>query len=101
MSESSININWPASDKLRDSANYPTWKNQVKQALMNASVYPYAMGKGKGIKPTHFEPDDDCNEESEYGKWLKGNSRACTIIYRTCGPDAQRMIQSTEDAAQA
>jgi hypothetical protein len=59
------------------------------------------MGKGKGIKPIHFEPDDDCNEESEYGKWLKENSRACTIIYRTCGPDAQRTIQSTEDAAQA
>jgi len=54
MTESSTNLNWPASDKLRDSANYPTWKNQVKQALMNASVYPFAIGKGKGIKPTDF-----------------------------------------------
>jgi len=59
------------------------------------------VGKGKGIKPTTIQDDDEYDEDSKSGKWIKGNARAYTILYRTCGTDAMRTIQSTDDAAEA
>ena len=99
MSESTTNLNWAASDKLKDSTNYSTWKNLVEQALINASVYQFALGEGDGKKPT--TEDTVYTENSEYGKWRKGNAKAYTILHRTCGTDAMRTIKSTNNAAVA
>jgi len=99
MTESSTNLNWAASDKLKDSGNYSTWKILVKHALINAGVYQFVLGKGKGLKPT--TTNEDYDEDSEYGKWLKGNAKAYTILHRTCGTDAMRTIKSTNNAAKA
>jgi len=101
MTESSTTLNWIASDKLNDSGNYSTWKNLVKQALINACVYHFVLGKGKGQKPTTTSNDEDYDEDSEYGKWLKGNAKAYIILHQTCGIDAMRTIKSTDNAAEA
>jgi hypothetical protein len=104
MTESSMALNWGASDKLKDSGNYSTWKRLVRLELISADVYPYVFGKGKGQKPTltsEEEGGEGCDEDLEYGKWLKGNEKACTILHRICGTDAKRIIKSTNNAAEA
>jgi len=57
------------------------------------------LGKGKGLKLTNTNEDYD--EDSEYGKWMKGNAKAYTILHQTCGTDAIRTIKSTNNAAKA
>jgi hypothetical protein len=100
MSESSTtNLNWAAADKLKDSANYTTWKNLVIQALINASVYQYALGEGTGKEPE--TKDTTYSEDTTYGKWMKGNAKAYTILHRTCGIEAMRTIKSTSNASTA
>jgi len=93
---------WNNSEKLKDSSNYPTWKNLVKQALLNAGAFAYVLGKGKGAKPkTKNEDEDLIDEDSEYGKWSRGNAKAYTILHRTCGQEPMRTIRSTDNAATA
>jgi hypothetical protein len=99
MTESSTNLNWAASDKLKDSANYSTWKNLVEQALINASVYQYAIGEGDGKEPT--AKDTVYSETTEYGKWMKGNAKAYIILHQTCGSEAIRTLKSTDNASTA
>jgi hypothetical protein len=84
---------------LKDSGNYSTWKNLVKQDLINVSVYQFVLSKGKGQKLTTTSNDEDYDEDSEYGKWLKGNAKACTLLRQTCGNDAMRIIKSTDNEA--
>ena len=100
MTESSTtNLNWAASDKLKDSGNYTTWRNLVKQALINADVYEYVLGEDTGKEPD--TKDATYSGTSTYGKWLKGNAKAYTILHRTCGTEAMRTIKSTDKASTA
>ena len=99
MSESSTNLNQAASDKLKDSGNYTTWRNLVKQALINADVYEYVLDEDTGKEP--LTKDTTYSASSAYGKWLKGNAKAYTILHRTCGIEAMRTIKSTNKASTA
>lgn len=119
MTDSSTTLNWIASDKLKDGSNYPAWKNLVKQTLINADVYKFVLGKGKGQKPTTRFDDEDYDEEYyesyknadydeeeygeyyEYEKWRKGNVKAYIILYQSCGSDAMKTIKSLDNAAEA
>ncbi|OBT38606.1 hypothetical protein VE00_10944 [Pseudogymnoascus sp. WSF 3629] len=75
-------IYWQASEKLKDSSNYPEWRK-----------LQYAIGKGKGMKPTkssstldddgYDSDEEDINADSEYATWLKGNAKAYMIIHKT------------------
>ena len=99
MLELTTNLNQAASNKLKDSTNYLTWKNLVKQALINASIYQFALREGDGKKPT--TKDTVYTKNSKYGKWRKGNAKAYTILHQTCGTNAMRTIKSTNNAAVA
>jgi hypothetical protein len=67
MSESSTNLSWAASDNLKDSSNYTTWKNLVKQALINADIYQYVLGEGDGKEPD--TKDEIYSRSTTYRKW--------------------------------
>jgi len=100
MSKSSTSsLNWAASNKLKDSGNYTTWKNLVKQALINAKVYQFVLDEGTGKELDAKDPI--YSETSVYGKWLEGNAKAYTILHRTCGIKAMRTIKTTNKASTA
>jgi hypothetical protein len=99
MSESSTNLSWAASDKLKDSTNYAAWKSLIKQALINADVYEFVLGEGDGKEPD--TKDSSYSGSTTYGKWLKGNAKAYMILHRTCGSEPARTIKSTENASTA
>ncbi|OBT39755.1 hypothetical protein VE00_10498 [Pseudogymnoascus sp. WSF 3629] len=104
-------IHWQASEKLKDSSNYPEWRKLVRQALLNADAWQYAIGKGKGMKPTkssstldddgYDSDEEDINADSEYATWLKGNVKAYMIIHKTIRADALKAIKTTDSASEA
>ena len=98
MLESSLttNLNQAASNKLKDSSNYTTQRNLVKQALINVDVYEYVLNEDTSKEP--LTKDATYLASLAYGKWLKGNAKAYTILHQTYGVKAMRTIKSIDKA---
>lgn len=110
MAETPNTIVWPASEKLKDSSNYPEWRKLIRQALLNADVWQYAINKGIGVRPENYSiydeddyesDDEDIDINSASAIWAKGNAKAYMIIHKTVGADALKAIRTTDIASEA